>query len=170
MQLFVECIKTPIGALLITHDGRALANLAFLDREERRARELKRDIPGARLKRTIKPTPFATALARYFDGDIRAIDKLPIITIGTDFQKRCWQALRRVRPGTTRTYGAHARTIGRPAASRAVGAANGFNPISIVIPCHRLVGANGALVNYGGGLERKRWLIDHEAQHANASA
>jgi methylated-DNA-[protein]-cysteine S-methyltransferase len=166
MQLFVERIKTPIGALLITHDGKRLANIAFADREERRAKELKRDFPDAVVKRAAKATRIAAALTRYFDGDIRAIDKLQVIDFGTDFQKRCWLALRRVPPGTTRSYGEHARVIGHPAASRAVGAANGFNPISIVVPCHRLVGADGTLVHYGGGLERKRWLIDHEAKNA----
>jgi methylated-DNA-[protein]-cysteine S-methyltransferase len=167
MLFFVERIKTPIGVLLITHDGKALANIAFADREERRAGELVRDFPDAQVKRAPKPTPFAGALARYFDGDIRAIDKLPVIVFGTPFQKRCWKALRRVPPGTTRSYGDHARIIGHPDAPRAVGAANGFNPISIVVPCHRLVGANGSLVHYGGGLERKRWLIDHEATFAS---
>ncbi len=168
MLLFVERIKTPIGPLLITHDGKALANIAFADREDRRAKELSRDFPGAEVKRATKPTNFAAALMRYFDGDIRAIDKLGVIAFGTDFQQQCWAALRRVRPGTTRTYGDHARAIGRPNASRAVGAANGFNPISIVVPCHRLVGASGSLIHYGRGLERKRWLIDHEARYASA--
>lgn len=167
MQLYVERIKTPIGALLITHDGLGLANIAFADREERRAGELKRDFPNATATRSPKRTRFADALELYFSGDIKAIDKLPVIDFGTDFQKRCWKALRRVPVGSTRSYGAHARIIGRPNASRAVGAANGFNPISIVVPCHRLVGANGSLVHYGGGLERKRWLIDHEANHTS---
>ncbi len=167
MQLFVERIKTPIGSLLITHDGKRLANIAFADREDRRARELARDFPNAQVERASKPTLFAGALKRYFDGDIRAIDKLPVLDFGTDFQKQCWKALRRVAPGTTRSYGEHANIIGRPSASRAVGAANGFNPISIVVPCHRLIGTNGSLVQYGGGLERKRWLIDHEASHAS---
>lgn len=167
MQLFVERIKTPIGLLLITHDGKRLANIAFADREDRRARELARDFPNAQVKRADKPTHFAAALKRYFNGDIRAIDKLTVLDFGTDFQKQCWRALRRVAPGTTRSYGEHANIIGRPAAARAVGAANGFNPVSIVVPCHRLVGANGSLVHYGGGLERKRWLIDHEVRHAS---
>ena len=112
MQLFVERIKTPIGALLLTHDGSALANIAFADREERRAKELTRDFPDAEVKRATKFTNFAAALTRYFDGDIRAIDKLPVISFGTAFQKDCWAALRRMRPGTTRTYGDHARAIG----------------------------------------------------------
>ena len=166
MQLFVERIKTPIGPLLITHDGKALANIAFADREERRTGELARDFPHAQVKKATGATRFVVPLQRYFDGDIRAIDKLPVINFGTDFQQRCWSELRRVPAGETRTYGEHARIIGRPNASRAVGAANGFNPISIVVPCHRLVGASGSLIHYGGGLERKRWLIDHEARHA----
>ncbi|MEQ1868269.1 MAG: methylated-DNA--[protein]-cysteine S-methyltransferase [Micropepsaceae bacterium] len=166
MQLFVERIKTPIGALLITHDGKRLANIAFADREDRRAKELKRDFPDAELERAHERSRFPTALERYFEGDIRAINRLPVIDFGTEFQRRCWKELRRVRAGTTRSYGNHARAIGRPNASRAVGAANGFNPISIVVPCHRLIGANGSLIHYGGGLERKRWLIDHEARHA----
>jgi methylated-DNA-[protein]-cysteine S-methyltransferase len=168
MLLLVERIKTPIGPLLITHDGKRLANIAFADREQRRAGELARDFPDALAKRALKPTHFAAALTRYFDGDLRAIDKLHVIAFGTEFQNRCWNALRGVAPGTTRSYGDHARAIGRPAAARAVGAANGFNPISIVVPCHRLVGSDGSLVHYGGGLERKRWLIDHEARHASA--
>jgi methylated-DNA-[protein]-cysteine S-methyltransferase len=167
MHLFVERLRTPIGSLLITHDGTALANIAFADREERRAGELSRDFPDAQINRAPEGTRFAEALTRYFDGDIHAIDKLPVIAFGTDFQRRCWKALRRVPPGTTRSYGEHARAIGRPRAPRAVGAANGFNPISIVVPCHRLVGSDGSLVDYGGGLERKRWLIDHEANHAS---
>ncbi len=170
MQLFVERIKTPIGPLLITHDGKALANIAFADREERRAKELARDFADAEVKRVTKPTNFAAALTDYFDGDVRAIDKLPVMAFGTAFQRQCWRALRRVKPGTTRSYGDHARAIGRPDTARAVGAANGFNPISIVVPCHRLVGASGSLIHYGGGLERKRWLIDHEARHAGQRA
>jgi methylated-DNA-[protein]-cysteine S-methyltransferase len=166
MRLLVERIKTPIGALVITHDAKRLANIAFADREDRRAKELKRDFPDAELHRARERSRFATALEHYFEGDIRAIDRLPVIDFGTEFQKSCWAALRRVSAGTTRTYGEHARAIGRPNAPRAVGHANGFNPISIVVPCHRLVGANGGLVHYGGGLERKRWLIDHEARYA----
>lgn len=168
MQLLVERLKTPIGALLITHDGKRLANVAFADREDRRARELRRDFPDAAVARAPKHTRFAEALQCYFDGDLRAIDKLPVIDFGTEFQKLCWKALRRIPSGETRTYGDHARAIGRPDAPRAVGAANGFNPISIVVPCHRLVGASGSLVHYGGGLERKRWLIDHEMRWAAA--
>jgi methylated-DNA-[protein]-cysteine S-methyltransferase len=167
VRLFVERIKTPIGALLITHDGKRLANIAFADRRDRRAKELARDFPDADLERASERSHFATSLERYFEGDIRAINRLTVIDFGTEFQKLCWKELRSVPTGTTRTYGEHARAIGRPNAPRAVGHANGFNPISIVVPCHRLIGAGGSLIHYGGGLERKLWLIEHEARFAS---
>ncbi len=168
LRLFVERVKTPIGVLLITHDGKRLANIAFADREDRRGKELARDFPDADLERVRvrERSRFATSLECYFEGDICAINRLPVIDFGTEFQKHCWKELRRVGAGTTRTYGEHARAIGRPNAPRAVGHANAFNPISIVVPCHRLIGINGSLIHYGGGLERKLWLIEHEARHA----
>jgi len=164
MRLFVERIKTPIGAALITHDGKRLCNLEFEDRKERRAQELAHHFPDATLERTRERSKFADALARYFKGEVRAIDKLPVAPMGTEFQQRAWAALRRIPTGKTRGYGEQAAALGSPNAARAVGRANGLNPISIVVPCHRLVGADGSLIHYGGGLERKRWLIDHEAR------
>jgi methylated-DNA-[protein]-cysteine S-methyltransferase len=101
-------------------------------------------------------------LRAYFDGDRRAIDAIVVAPPGTPFQQAVWLALRDILPGTTVTYRALAGRIGRPAAIRAVGAANGANPIPIVLPCHRVVGSNGSLVGYGGGLESKRWLLVHE--------
>jgi methylated-DNA-[protein]-cysteine S-methyltransferase len=89
-----------------------------------------------------------------------------VAPLGTEFQRRAWEELRRIPAGQTRGYGEQAATLGKPNAGRAIGRANGLNPISIVVPCHRLIGADGSLVHYGGGLERKRWLIDHEARHA----
>jgi methylated-DNA-[protein]-cysteine S-methyltransferase len=100
----------------------------------------------------------------YFDGDLHAIDALPVATEGTVFQKSVWQALRTIPTGKTMSYGELAVKIGKPAAVRAVGLANGSNPIGVVVPCHRVIGANGSLTGYGGGLERKRWLLDHEKQ------
>lgn len=100
-------------------------------------------------------------LRAYFDGTLTAFD-LPLKTCGTAFQERCWAALREIPYGTTVTYGEQARRIGSPKASRAVGGANHHNPISIVIPCHRVVGANGSLTGYGGGLDMKEWLLNHE--------
>jgi methylated-DNA-[protein]-cysteine S-methyltransferase len=102
-------------------------------------------------------------LAQYFDGARREFD-LPLQLEGTEFQRRAWEALLEIPYGETRSYGEQARRIGLPDAARAVGAANGQNPVSIIVPCHRVIGANGALTGYGGGIERKRWLLAHEAQ------
>jgi methylated-DNA-[protein]-cysteine S-methyltransferase len=165
MQLFVERLKTPIGAVLITHDGKAVCNTEFED-SERREKELAQHFPDATFARAKTRSPFADALARYFKGDIRAIDKLPVAKIGTPFQQRAWAALRRIKAGETRSYGDQARSIGLPNAARAVGRANALNPNAIIVPCHRVRGAAGDLTGYGGGLDRKRWLIDHEARHA----
>jgi methylated-DNA-[protein]-cysteine S-methyltransferase len=170
MRLLVERVKTPIGAALLTHDGKRLCNLEFEDREERRRQELAHHFPNATFERTHDRSKFADALARYFKGEVKAIDKLAVAPLGTEFQRRTWDELRRIPAGKTRGYGEQAATIGKPNAARAVGRANGLNPISIVVPCHRLIGANGSLVHYGGGLERKRWLIDHEARHAGRRA
>ena len=161
----VETIPTPIGPLVLTHDGKALWNIAFHDRAERRAAELARHAPHAMLKSKRNRSIFATALSAFFNGNLDAINKLPIAPLGTEFQRTAWKELRRIPAGQTRSYGEQAARIGHEAAARAIGSANGQNPISIVVPCHRLIGANGSLVHYGGGLDRKKWLIDHEACH-----
>jgi len=108
------------------------------------------------------PHGLTEAIARYFAGGLDAIDDLPVKTAGTDFQRKVWRALRDIPCGTTISYGELARRIGQPHAVRAVGTANGANPIGVVVPCHRVIGANGSLTGYGGGMERKRWLLDHE--------
>ncbi len=110
----------------------------------------------------------AKALKNYFDGDIGAIDKMPVAFAGTPFQLRVWNALRRIAGGTTTSYGALAKKIGKPNAVRAVGLANGQNPVGLIVPCHRVIGSDGSLTGYGGGLPRKRWLLEHEARHAGA--
>jgi methylated-DNA-[protein]-cysteine S-methyltransferase len=102
------------------------------------------------------------AINSYFAGELTAIDTLPVQTAGTPFQREVWYALRRIPCGTTVSYGKLAEQIGRPSAVRAVGLANGSNPIGVVVPCHRVIGANGSLTGYGGGMERKRWLLQHE--------
>jgi methylated-DNA-[protein]-cysteine S-methyltransferase len=108
-----------------------------------------------------------SAIRAYFEGDLAAIDAIEVDGGGTEFQRHAWQSLRAIPPGETRTYGQMAAALGRPNAARAVGMANALNPISLVVPCHRLVGSNGSLTGYGGGIERKRWLIDHERRHAS---
>ena len=115
---------------------------------------------------TVTPSPAPRAvtfsLDAFFAGELEAIDSLAVRTGGTDFQRRVWDALRRIPAGTTTSYGQLATAIGRPDAVRAVGLANGANPVVIVVPCHRVIGADGSLTGYGGGIERKRWLLAHE--------
>ena len=110
------------------------------------------------------PAPAATQieLGRYFSGENCALDNIKVATAGTEFQRLVWAALRNMRPGTTMSYGALAQRLGRPKAVRAVGRANGSNPIGIVVPCHRVIGSNCGLTGYAGGLARKRWLLNHE--------
>lgn len=110
-----------------------------------------------------------TQLAEYFAGTRTEFD-LPLHPSGTDFQLKAWQALHEIPYGTTASYGQQAVRIGSPTAFRAVGLANGQNPISIIVPCHRVVGANGSLTGYGGGLDAKRWLLEHEAAHSGLFA
>jgi methylated-DNA-[protein]-cysteine S-methyltransferase len=118
---------------------------------------------GAQLVEAPQPTPAAARVRAYFDGDLAAFDEAGLVFGGTDFQRAVWTALRAIPAATTTTYGALAREIGRPAAVRAVGAANGANPMVIAVPCHRVIGSDGSLTGYGGGLDRKRFLLAHEA-------
>ena len=108
------------------------------------------------------PKHVRLALTAYFDGDLGGIDRLDCATGGTEFQRTVWAALRDIPAGRTESYGQLAARIGRPAAVRAVGLANGANPIGLIVPCHRVIGADGSLTGYGGGIERKRWLLNHE--------
>jgi methylated-DNA-[protein]-cysteine S-methyltransferase len=114
------------------------------------------------LREASAPDAIVVALTAYFAGEIGALDAITIQPSGTPFQQAVWAALRTIRPGTTSTYGRLAAQIGRPGAGRAVGLANGSNPIGIVVPCHRVIGGDGSLTGYGGGMDRKRWLLDHE--------
>jgi methylated-DNA-[protein]-cysteine S-methyltransferase len=162
----LETVRSPIGALLLMHDGEALAGLD-LDADEGRMRRLSdRWWGGAPLLRTKTISPFGEAVSRYFEGDAAAIDGLKTHVFGTQFQAKCWAALRRIPAGETRSYAQQAAAIGNSKAMRAVGLANGANPIGIVVPCHRVIGANGSLTGYGGGLPRKEWLLKHEAAWA----
>jgi len=163
-RLTVSSFPTPIGeALLITDQQGTLRTLDFRDYEPRMRRLLRlqygKDIA---LDEGTAPKPLLRALTAYFDGDIDALDDIACETAGTPFQRSVWKALRKIPSGKTTSYGALARRIGKPAAMRAVGAANGANPIAIVVPCHRVIGTDGSLTGYGGGLDRKRWLLKHE--------
>lgn len=162
--LFVETVTSPIGDIIVTHDDKALCNVEFAD-SERRDKELAQHFPRATYEERRRASEFAKALRAYFKGDIAAIDELPVATFGTDFQRKVWRALRRIPAGETQGYGEFAKSLRNPNAARAIGHANGANPVAVIVPCHRLRGASGSLVKYGGGLERKRWLIDHEAKY-----
>ncbi len=157
-------LDTPIGELVLVVDRKGyLCGLGWADLEDRLHRDLRLcHKVEASFDAAKDPGGLTTALAAYFAGDLSAIDDLQVNTGGTSFQREVWSALRGIPYGTTLSYGELAHRIDRPSAVRAVGHANGANPISIVIPCHRLVGAGGALTGYGGGLSRKRWLLAHE--------
>ena len=160
-------LPTPIGDLLIVADDRGNLRATFwTDQEDDLLRVLRRHYAGSPVELEPEPNPhgLTEAIARYFAGELHAIDMLPVATAGTPFQREVWSALREIPCGTTTSYGQLAARLGRPAAVRAVGLANGANPIGVVVPCHRVIGANGSLTGYGGGIERKRWLLDHERQ------
>jgi methylated-DNA-[protein]-cysteine S-methyltransferase len=161
MQLFRERVPSPIGTILLVSDGEALHALDFEDFEDRALRLLERYhgpcelVPG-------RAAGVAERLAAYFAGELTALDAIPVQTGGTKFQRRVWRALRDIPAGSTMSYGRLAAALGAPTASRAVGLANGANPVALVLPCHRVIGANGSLTGYGGGLSRKAWLLRHE--------
>jgi len=162
MILEIAELGTPIGTLvLVVRDGRVCA-LEFGERWPRRRRLLERRFGGLELRATTDPAGVASRLARYFEGDVRALDDIPVDVTGTPFQRKVWTALREIAPGAVASYQQIARRIGAPTAVRAVGAANGANPVAIVVPCHRVIGADGQLTGYAGGLDRKRWLLAHE--------
>lgn len=164
-------ISTPLGDMLALASDEGLCALEFTTVPHRGQERLSR--LTARRQRWFPPHDIVDrdtpALARtrgwldaYFDGTTAEIGDLPLDMRGAPFERRVWIALRTIPPGHTTTYGAIARALGSPGASRAVGAANGANPVAIIVPCHRVIGSNGSLTGYGGGLDRKTWLIDHE--------
>ena len=157
-------IETPLGKLTLVADGQGrLRLLGWQEGHERMARALQAYgiAPGA-LPRADNPHGLSAALRAYFGGQLDALDALSVAAQGTEFQRRVWNALREIPCGETWSYSQLARHIGNAAAVRAVGLANGANPVGIVVPCHRVIGADGTLTGYGGGLERKRWLLQHE--------
>jgi methylated-DNA-[protein]-cysteine S-methyltransferase len=147
-------IDSPIGRLLLLAEGDALTGLHM---------EPFGIPPGAPPDAPVLREA-EEQLGAYFDGELTEFD-LPLAPHGTAFQLRVWDALTRIPYGTTTSYGAVAEAIGRPDAVRAVGACNGQNPIAVIVPCHRVIGSDGSLVGYGGGLDRKRRLLELEAEH-----
>ena len=158
-------LKTPVGPMTrVTDQQGRLRVLEFSDHDERMRRLMYRYYGPCDLTPGAAPAAVRTALDAYFDGDLAAIDSLETAATGTPFQGRVWAALREIPAGTTESYGALAARLGLPNAMRAVGLANGANPIAVVVPCHRVIGANGTLTGYGGGIERKRFLLDLESR------
>ncbi len=149
--------SSPVGVLVLTSDGDALTGLHLPLRDGSAA-----TLPGSGWRRDDAPFREATdQLQAYFEGELTAFD-LPLRMAGTPFQRLAWDALRTIPYGTTISYAEQARRIGRPGSSRAVGAANGKNPIALIVPCHRVIGSSGTLTGYGGGLPLKEWLLSHE--------
>ncbi|HJV43054.1 methylated-DNA--[protein]-cysteine S-methyltransferase [Caulobacter sp.] len=162
-RLVLDRAPSPIGELLIvTDEAGVLRAVDFHDYEHRLQRLLRLHYGALPLETGAAPGEIKAAFARYFGGALDALSALTWDTGGTSFQRSVWRALCEIRPGETLTYSQLARRVERPAAIRAVGAANGANPLSLVAPCHRVIGMGGALTGYGGGLERKRWLLTHE--------
>jgi len=165
MALKIDRFETPIGELVLLADAQdRLRAIDWHDHEARMLELLGRYCgkAGYSLTKARDPGGFGTALRAYFKGELAAIDRLTTDTGGTEFQRTIWRELRRIPCGKTISYAELARRIGKPAAIRAAGLANGANPVSIVIPCHRVIGSDGSLTGYGGGLHRKRWLLAHE--------
>jgi len=159
----LDRVPSPIGEiLLVTDEAGFVRALDFHDYVPRMTRLLRLHYGSEPLTDGAAPVDVRQALTAYFDGSLDALNAIPWATGGTAFQNGVWRALMDLPAGTTSTYAALAARIGKPAAVRAVGAANGANPIAVLVPCHRLVGANGSLTGYGGGLERKAWLLRHE--------
>lgn len=178
--LVFDQIDTPIGEITIVADAKGAMRMLWFDRGDEAPRGPRRRIasahvdwrtacehyfPGANITPQRNPFGHSATLRAYFKGDMDALDSIPVAFGGTPFQNKVWTALRRIPIGSTMSYGELAKKIGKPKAVRAVGLANGSNPIGVVVPCHRVIGSNGSLTGYGGGLPRKKWLLEHEAQH-----
>ena len=170
MNLFVDRIPSPLGTLLVVTDSESLCALEFEDREARLMDGLQRRYDRVSLTSTQNPFGLSQQVQAYLEGELDSLQSVPLNPGGTAFQQAVWTALRQIPAGTTASYQDLAIRIGKPAACRAVGMANGRNPIAIAIPCHRIVGSNGKLTGYAGGLERKRWLLEHEGIQLTDSA
>jgi methylated-DNA-[protein]-cysteine S-methyltransferase len=162
MKFFIDRIPSPIGIILLVSDGKSLCSLDFADYEARMMGLLQKRYESVEFVDTIDPQGFSSKIRAYLDGDYGSLDDITVNTGGTSFQQLVWQELRTILVGTTLSYGQLATKLGKPTASRAVGMANSLNPVAIVVPCHRVIGAKAKLTGYAGGLERKQWLLEHE--------
>ncbi|MEO1590795.1 MAG: methylated-DNA--[protein]-cysteine S-methyltransferase [Cyanobacteria bacterium J06632_22] len=162
IQLRTDRLDSPIGDIFVVVDETTLCAVDFAGYEDRMMTLLHRRYGEVELVEDRNPLGVTERLAAYLQGELASLDDLPVSTGGTPFQQQVWQQLRAIAPGTVWTYGELAQRLNHPKAVRAVGMANSLNPVSIVLPCHRVVGANRKLTGYAGGLDRKRWLLAHE--------
>jgi len=165
--LTLDVLATPIGEIEVVADAQGrLRVLEFHDQPHRLARALRLHHRDQAVETGAAPAAVRDGLAAYFAGELAALKTVPWTIGGTAFQKQVWNALVEIPLGEATTYARLAEGIGRPSAVRAVGLANGANPIAVVVPCHRVIGTGGSLTGYGGGIERKRWLLAHEGGRA----
>jgi methylated-DNA-[protein]-cysteine S-methyltransferase len=162
MKLLFDCLASPIGDLLIVSDGASVCGVEFGAELDHLIPHLRRRYGAFGWIQSADPVGATSCLRAYFDGALHALDEVRVDCGGTPFQARVWAALRQIPTGATISYGELARRIGNPTAVRAVGLANGSNPVPLVVPCHRVIGSGGSLTGYGGGLDRKSWLLEHE--------
>jgi methylated-DNA-[protein]-cysteine S-methyltransferase len=165
-RFVVDRMETPLGiAILIADETGALRLHRWEDPADSWRKEFYHRYGDVELVAQRDRFGHVATLERYYNGEITVLDTIPVAFAGTPFQQKVWKALRTIAGGSTVSYGALAKRIGAPSAVRAVGLANGRNPIGVVVPCHRVIGSDGSLTGYGGGLARKRWLLEHEARH-----
>jgi methylated-DNA-[protein]-cysteine S-methyltransferase len=170
MRFRLDRCPSPIGSILmISDDDGNVRALDFEDYEPRMHQLLRLQCGDHTVSKGPAPATAKQAIEAYFDGELDRLATVPIRMGGTAFQRDVWDALRAIPAGTTMSYGRLAANLGRPKASRAVGMANGSNPIAIVVPCHRVIGSDGSLTGYGGGLPRKHWLIRHEHEWSDGA-
>lgn len=165
MTLDHAVMDSPLGPIALLAQGDALIGLEFVDKPDRVGalrRGLAHRLGSFGERPTRDPAGAVTRLTAYFAGDLRALDAQPMSLHGTPFQVAAWEALRSIPAGATLSYAGLAARLGRPTAMRAVGAANGRNSVALFVPCHRVIAADGTLGGYGGGLDRKQWLLAHE--------
>ena len=163
MNLFLDKMATPVGEITFSFDEKGvLHSLDFLKEGRSPVFSLERFYKAANLKNRKSPDDLRRSLEAYFSGDLLSLEKISIALPGTKFQRSVWEALCEIPAGTTCSYGDIASKLKNPGAMRAVGMANNANPIAIVVPCHRVIGASGAMVGYGSGIARKTWLLRHE--------
>lgn len=156
-SLNFDLLESPIGNIQLRFDAAGLHAVDILNSRVPEAAPIGHS-----------PYPHRSAFERYFDGDLDALERLPVVMFGSDFQRRVWTALRKISPGRTLSYAQLAERTGNANAARAVGSANGRNPLCIVVPCHRVISADGSLGGFSAGLETKRWLLRHEGAEFKA--